>query len=173
MSDPIPQNCTWVGGVSPADLPAQKAPSGRLRSILLTACRWFRQKLDFRDGVFKRREGVPVHPEMGNHSGILPDIRAYSHEAHCVQGQVANAVVMANPCNLVEKYDRGVRAGEGRYASGLTRNQLGDDWRLFTGFIGHDGVSRFFNPLSGAWDLTAPFGRAKAESAKASSGATP
>lgn len=54
MSDQIPQNCTWVGGVSPADMPVANAARGEFASRPI-----------FRDGA---EEGHRIGMAKATHS---------------------------------------------------------------------------------------------------------
>lgn len=125
-------------------------------SVLRSFRHWLSKKLSVGDSLLERQECVPVHPQMGDHYAILNDFPVQQSAAVYLQGNMENAVVEAG--------NRGAIAENNRCSA--IQNGLGnlDDWRLYQGFIGHDGLPRFFNPHSGEWDLSAPFGRAKVES---------
>jgi hypothetical protein len=93
---------------------------------------------------------------------MVRGVQFFSVLAEGFEGEGSNTCIVAECAYPVGINERCARAAEAGYVVRLARNYLGDDWRLCVGFIGHDGLPRFFNPAIEAWDLTAPVGRPKA-----------
>jgi hypothetical protein len=85
---------------------------------------------------------------------------AHGHMAHDFQANMNDRVLAhTKSAYPVGVNDWSTHAADGRCLTGLARNALGEDWRLYV--IGHDGLLRFFSSAIEAWHLTAPPGRAK------------
>ena len=149
--------------------PKRERPRGDRRLILLAARQWLKHQLDLLNRGLEGHHRMDWHSKMGHDHAVAKYLVTNRHVPEGFEGEGSNTCIVAKGAYPVGINERCARAADAGYVVRLARNDLGDDWRLCAGFIGHDGLPRSFNPQSGEWDLTAPLGCAK-EAARSDGG---
>jgi hypothetical protein len=122
-----------------------------MRLVFLTFWDRLNHKLNLFNRILERHHRVDWHPQMSNNYAVANSFVANRHISKSFQGEGRNPSIVAVIAHPIGINERCARASEARNVVGLARNDLGDDWRLNCGFIGHDGFPYVRDEKREAW----------------------
>jgi hypothetical protein len=120
--------------------------------VLRTFWHWLPKKFYSLNRLLERKQRGDAHSQMSGYDAIK-DRRPFgtNQMASRLQRDVNDSVTDAEAARHVEVNKGSVGTSYRGNGAGQTWDDFSMDWRLFVGFIGHDGTPHLWNKKENAW----------------------